>query len=284
MRAIFLIALISLAFNGCDYVDDPTPPRQGNGPGGNEIVKRRALLEEFTGHRCNTCPAAHAVAANLENAFGDELIIVGIHATDFFAAPLNPPASNGAYSTDFRTPAGNAYATAFSVSFLPTGMVNRTPYNNSITVSSGNWSSAIAAIVDQDAACDVWVSSFTHNASASTVSAEVKVAVLSAITGNHNLTAYLTEDNVIDWQLNSLVSPPDVPDYNHRHVLRTNLNGTWGSPLITGNAQAGDTLTLSWTDVPVNASWNPAKLAVVAYVYNTTSNEVLQAAEKKLQP
>jgi hypothetical protein len=283
MRAIRLTLLLCLAA-GCDYVDDPTPPRQGGGTGGNETVKRRALLEEFTGHRCNTCPAAHAVAASLENAFGDELVIVGIHATDFFAAPLNPPAANGAYSTDFRTPAGNAYATAFSVSFLPTGMVSRAPYNSSITISSGNWSSAIAAIVQQDAACDVWVSQFTHDTGSNTIDAEVKVAVLAPITGAHNLTAYLTEDHVIDWQLNSLVSPPDVENYDHRHVLRTNLNGTWGTPLITTSAQAGDTLTLSWTDIPVNAAWNPVNFAVVAYLYNTATNEVLQVAERKLAP
>lgn len=279
--AVLLINMILLA--GCDKVDEPIAPGQTNNSGG-ETVKRRAILEEFTGHRCNTCPAAHAVAANLANAFGDDLIVVGIHATDFFAAPVNPPASNGSYSTDFRTSAGNAYATSFSVSFLPTGLVNRTPFNNSTTISSGNWSSAIAAITSQDAACNVWVSQFTHNDVAHTVSAEVKVAVLSTITGSHNMTVYLTEDHVIDWQLNSLVSPPDVSDYDHRHVLRTNLNGTWGETLIASNAQAGDTLTLSWNNVPVNANWNAQNFALVAYAYNTATNEVLQAAERKLLP
>lgn len=283
MRVAILTIICTVALLGCDYVDDPVAP-SGGGNGGGGTVKRRALLEEFTGHRCNTCPAAHAVAANLATAFGNELIVVGVHATDFFAAPLNPPAPNGAYSTDFRTPAGSAYATAFSISFLPTGLVSRKPFNSSITISSGNWSSAIADIVAQDAACDIWFSSLTHNAGANTVSAEVKVAVLAPISGDHNLTVYLTEDHVIDWQLNSLVSPPDVPDYDHRHVLRTNLNGTWGESAITGSAQAGDTLTFSFSGIAMNPAWNAANCALVAYLYNTATNEVSQAAERKFVP
>ena len=280
----FLLLALALATTSCDYVDDPTPPGTGGGNNGGETVKRRALLEEFTGHRCNTCPAAHQVAANLASVYGDDLIIVAVHATDFFAAPLDPPAPNGAYSTDFRTTAGEAYTQSFSVSFLPTGLVNRVPYNSSSTISSGNWSSAIAQIVDEDAALDVWVSDIVHNATANTVSAEVKVAVLQAVTGTYNLTVYLTEDHVIDWQLNSLVSPPDVEFYDHRHVLRTNLNGTWGTLVEIGTAAVGDTLTKTFSDIAMDPSWNAANCELVAYVYNTTTNEVLQAAERKFQP
>lgn len=284
MRVTMIALCAAAIFTGCDYVDDPTAPISGGNGGTNETVKRRALLEEFTGHRCNNCPSAHAVAASLANAYGEKLIVVGVHATDFFAAPLDPPAANGSYSTDFRTPAGNAYATAFNVSFLPTGMVNRTPYNSSVTISSGNWSSAIADIVGQDAACDIWFSSLEHDGTANTVSTEVKIAVLQPITGNHNLTIYITEDHVIDWQLNSMASPPDVENYDHRHVLRANLNGIWGELAIDGSASAGDTLTIQINDFALDPAWNSANCALVAYLYDTGSNEVLQAAEHEFEP
>lgn len=282
MRTNSFLLLVALALMGCDYVNDPGEI-VGDNTGG-QGVKRRALLEEFTGHRCNTCPAAHAVAASLASAYGDKLIIVGVHATDFFAAPLDPPAANGSYSTDFRTPAGDVYATTFNVSFLPTGLVSRQAFNSSTTISSGNWSSAIADIIDDDAALDVWVSQLDHDASANTVSAEVKVAVLQAVTGDHNLTVYLTEDHVIDWQLNSLVSPPDVENYDHRHVLRANLNGTWGDPVQVGSAVVGDTLTMTFVDIAMDPAWNADNCALVAYVYNTASYQVLQAAEREFQP
>ncbi|MCB9182854.1 MAG: Omp28 family outer membrane lipoprotein [Flavobacteriales bacterium] len=284
MRQAIIALSASLALVGCDYVDAPNAPATDDGGGTNETLKRRALLEEFTGHRCNNCPAAHAVAANLANVYGDELIVVGIHATDFFAAPLNPPAANGSYSTDFRTPAGDTYATAFNVSSLPTGMVNRTPYNNSVTISSGSWSSAIAEIIAQDAACDVWFSALEHDAAAHTVTAEVKVAVLQPISGDHNLTVYLTEDHIIDWQVNSLVNPPDVENYDHRHVLRANLNGTWGQAAITGSAAAGDTLTFQFNAFALDPAWNPSNCALIAYLYDTGSDEVMQAAEREFEP
>jgi Outer membrane protein Omp28 len=284
MRNLAYLLLASLSFAACDYVDDPTPPGSGGGGNGGTTVKRRALLEEFTGHRCNTCPAAHAVAANLADAFGDDLIIVGVHATDFFAAPLDPPAPNGAYSTDFRTVAGEAYVNEFSVSFLPTGLVNRAPFNSSTTISSGNWSSAIADIVAQDAACDIWIDTLVHDAGANTIAAVVKIAVLQGLSGAHNLTVYLTEDHVIDWQLNSLVSPPDVEFYDHRHVFRTTLNGTWGTEALSNSAAVGDTLTIDLPAVAMDPAWNAANCELVAYLYEVSSNEVLQAAERKFQP
>lgn len=285
MRVLGLLVFGALFFHACDYVDDPTPPTVGNGGNnGGETVKRRALLEEFTGHRCNTCPAAHAIAANLSTAYGEDMILVGIHATDFFAAPLDPPAPNGAYSTDFRTVAGEAYATSFNVMSLPTGMVSRSPFNSSTLISKDNWSSAIADIVTEDAACEVWIDTIIHNAGSNTVSAEVKVAVLQPITGGHNLVVYLTEDHVIDWQLNSLATPPDVEFYDHRHVLRSNLNGTWGGTLITSAAAVGDTLSATFTSVAMDPSWNVANCELVAYVYSVATNEVLQAADRPFEP
>jgi hypothetical protein len=282
-RALFLKLSALVLLGACDYVDRPVE-RPGPGGGGGEGTKRRVLLEEFTGHRCSTCPSAHAVAAQLDALHGEDLIVVGIHATETFAAPLNPPAADGRYSTDFRTPAGDAYATQFGVMALPTGMVSRKPYNGSITVSKAAWSSAIADLIGQDALFDIWFSQLTFNPVAGTANAEVKVAVLANVSGAHNLTVYLLEDHVIDWQLNAQASPPDIPNYDHRHVLRGAVNGTWGTTLFGASASAGDTLTLNLPAIPVNPAWNPANCSLVAYVYRTDTYEVLQAVERKFQP
>ena len=39
------------------------------------------------------------------------------------------------------------------------------------------------------------------------------MAVLNDLAGDHNLTVYLTEDHIIDWQYDNQASPPNVPDY-----------------------------------------------------------------------
>ena len=67
-------------------------------------------------------------------------------------------------------------------------------------------------------------------------------------------------------------------------MLRNNLNGTWGAPLISGSATAGDTLTLTYSGFAIDPAWNPDHLALVGYAHQTANDEVVQAAERKLRP
>jgi hypothetical protein len=281
IKAIPLLLVVTMA--GCDYVDDPIVAPAGGGPG-PEGVTRKVLIEDFTGHRCTNCPEAARTAEALVNVYGDELVVVGVHVTPTFAAPLDPPAADGRYSTDFRTPAGNTYETTFNIPFLPTGAVSRKVFNNSLLLGESAWGSAVADIIGQPASLDIWFSQLQHNAGTNTVSAEVKIAVVEPITDNLNLTIYLTEDHVIDWQLDGDATPPDVPDYEHRHVLRTNVNGTWGATLVQGSASVGDTITLSYPNFAMDPAWVASNCALVAYAYNTASYEVMQVEEQKFQP
>jgi len=275
------ILLPALLVQGCDYVTTPIEAPSGGNNGG-EGVMRKVLLEDFTGHQCNNCPGATQTALQLQAVYPEALIVMGIHVINF--AEPEAPAGDGFYDTDFRTPAGNDYADQFGVSFLPVGMVSRKEFNSSVLLDDDAWSSAVSAILGEPADFDVWFSLLEHDAGANTVSAELKVAVINPVSGDHNLTVCLTEDHVVDWQLNSQANPPDVPDYDHRHVLRTNLNGSWGDPVVTGSAATGDTLTFTYTDFPVDPAWNPANCALVGYVYNTASYEVMQAAQREFQP
>lgn len=284
MLRISILLLLAASIVGCDYVDEPLAPGTDGNGGSDSTIARRVLLEEFTGHRCSTCPAAHVVAQQLDALYGDRLIVVGIHATATFGAPLNPPAADGRYSTDFRTPAGDTYTTTFGVSFLPTGMVGRKVYNSSITIAQGSWGSAIADIIDQPALFELWFDALQFNASTNTVSATVKAVTQQAIDADHKLTIHLLEDRVIDWQLNASVSPPDIADYEHRHVLRNTLNGTWGEDAVAAGMAAGDTLTFVVNGFAVDPAWNAANCSLVAYLYNVSTNEVMQAVERKFQP
>ncbi|MCC6541203.1 MAG: Omp28-related outer membrane protein [Flavobacteriales bacterium] len=285
MRQLIGSLVIILLTTACDRVNDPiVAPGANNGGGtGGEVVTRKVLLEDFTGHRCNNCPAAARVAQQLHGVYGEDLIVVGVHCTETFAAPVSPPNANGSYATDFRTAAGNAYESALGIFFLPNGAVNRKRFNNSITLAVGAWSSAVADAMGQEPDLHIWFSQLQHNATDHTVSAEVKVAVLNPIEGDHNLTIYLTEDSVVDWQYDSEAEPNDVPNYVHRHVLRDNLNGAWGAPLVVGSAAAGDTITLNYTNFQMDPAWNPAHCALVAYAHNLDTYEVIQAEERGFQ-
>ena len=283
MRSTALtLLLVAGTLGGCDYIGNPLEDIDTSGPGVG--VQRRVLIEDLTGHTCPNCPSAAQTALSIQSLYGeDRVIIVGEHVTDAFAAPV-PPLGDGEFDTDFRTEAGDEYVTQFGVTFLPAGLISRKEYGGSLVIGDGNWSSAVADIIDEPADLDVWFEDFAFNDATDLVTVTVKVAVLNELSGDHNLTIYLTEDHVIDDQIDNTATPPQIPDYDHRHVLRDNVNGTWGETAILGSAAIGDTLSFPQSYTLSSNVLQSANCALVAYVYNVASYEVLQAAERKFTP
>lgn len=286
MRRLPLFALI-LLLGACDKVENPINEGTGGNPDPGGETPHKVLLEEYTGHKCPTCPAAHIVAAQLAATYGDRLIIVSEHVGSLAL----PEAVD--YTTDFRTPAGNTYFGHWTTDIIPRGLIDRTPFNNNVVLSKDNWANAITQLIDQPATMKIEFSAFNYDSGTRTVTTTVKCTPLTAIDHNLNLTLQLTEDHVIDWQYDGSLGVPNVPNYDHRHVLRDNLNGTWGEPLVSGSAPANVAIIKSFTyQLPstpaVNAVIDPTHCALVAYVYNSqgTTNEyrVVQVEERKFQP
>ena len=282
MKIRSILLALPLILTACDVVKEPVPPGIPVTGGNGEEVRRRVLLEDFTGHRCNNCPAAASTAHDLQELYGEDVVVVGVHVTEDFAAP--EPGPNGSYTTDFRTPAGNAYEQAFNIFWLPAGMVNRKEFNASQLLSHTAWPTAVSEMIGLPASFDILFSSIEHDANSNTLDATVKVAVLQPVAGEYALTVYLTEDHVIDWQYDAQAADPNVPNYDHRHVLRTNLNGPWGDQVIASSAVPGDTLELSFTNVPLQPEWNISNCALVGYIHATSTNEVFQVTEQKIDP
>jgi len=275
------LVAIAIGFASCDKVTMPYEPLQGGGPGTEEVV-RKVLLEDCTGHRCNNCPAAAAQAQLLQSIHGDNLVVVAVHCVNGFAAPQAPIGDDVLDSDHRAVPEGATIEDHFDITFLPAGLVNRIPYNNILQLSEGDWAAAVGATIGQPTPFHLWFDTLSYGGG--TVSTVVKLAILAPVTGDHNLVVALTEDHVIDWQINVEATPPEVPNYDHRHMLRRNLNGTWGVPAIVGSAQTGDTLTFPYPGVALTNVLNADNCALVAYVYNTTTDEVMQVEERKFQP
>ncbi len=281
--ALLLLACI-VGLAACDYVEDPTPPANpdngggGNGGGDTAVVTRKVLLEDITGHRCNNCPRAARVAQALkDDVYGDDLVLVAIHAGVF-----STNTNSGPYSTDHTTEAGDAYEEAYDPSSYPIGLISRKPYNNSILVSDGNWSSAVADLIGTPTPFKLRVDTILTNSG--TVSTEISLDLQQDVAGSYNLVVYLVEDRVIDWQVDSEATPPDVPNYEHRHMLRGNLNGTWGTPAIVGGASTGQSFSFPFTyTIPANVV-NVDNCYLVAWIYDLATEEVMQVEERKFRP
>ena len=72
----------------------------------------------------------------------------------------------------------------------------------------------------------------------------------------------------------------EIPDYEHNHIFRTSLNGTWGE-LIDLNQESIINKTFSFPYLNSNID-DLYKCSIIAYVYNEDTNEIIQAEQNTL--
>lgn len=294
---LLLFALLVLLLNACDYVKQPFENIVVSGPDTTDIFSdndtipvQRILVEEFTGHTCGNCPEAAYILDSLKkNIYKSQMILVSIHA-GFFAEPAS---SGTKYTIDYRTASGDTYFNDFNVQGTPKAMLNR----NRTIINNGNyaftspsqWNTVLNALKDSTPSAQILMS-FLLDESSRNLSTSVKVPILKNMSGSYALVLYLIEDDIISWQKIYPNKPVpgyatgDIEFYKHKHMLRANVNGTWGETIITSNAAVGDTLTKNYASFNINPNWNIDNCSVVAYLYNTTTKEIVQAREKKIKP
>lgn len=283
MRNYAYLILGGLLLTACDKVENPRGLEDTAPPPPAATVPRRVMLEKFTGHRCTFCPAGEIIANDLatyyNNLYGEEyLYLVSIHEGPF--AELQLPN----YDTDYTTPAGDAYGETFSPSGYPQGMIDRVYQDNTYTFGRSSWGSRVASIIGQPAALDLRIDTLGHDAGG--IDARIKVKLAQAPGSfTHALTLYLLESHIIDWQIDGNANPPDIPNYEHNHVLRSALNGTWGQNLDLTGLSTGDSLMVDLNDLAVPSNvLDINNCYVLAYVYRTDTYEVLQVIQEPLHP
>lgn len=255
----------------------PAPPAE---------VKRKVLLEDFTGHRCGNCPrAAEKIAEILGNtAYADQVIAVAIHGDGGDFNAFDPSADMFFY--DFTTPEGIDLDRNFGVSAkgLPNGLINRAEYNNDVVIGYPNWQSAIdaAMAVEPVAWVDVHAKYVANGDNYITIDTRVKM--LESYPNPINVNVVLVENNIVNWQIDYSANPKTIENYKHKHVLRynheqvnRNLFGTWGIGLSGTTANIDEIKRVSTTTN--GTDWNVDNLYAIAYIYDATTKEILQANE-----
>ena len=282
MKKIIPIFLLfaSLLFVSCDKIKGPyneinVAPVDTTA----EVKQRKVLIEDFTGHRCPNCPRAAEAIKSLQQLRPGKVIAIGVHVTVQFAAP-----GSGIYFIDFRTPVGNSNDSLFQVSALglPTGMVNRLRVNGIRRIEYSKWSQYADSLLNLPAQAFITIEN-SYNAASRTLTTTVKSDFLvDTLAGNYKLAVYLTEDSIVHAQKDNLIaSPSNDSNYVHQHVLRGSINGTFGEALNTSPVNSSSTFTKTYTKV-LNAAWKENHCAVVAFIYDDTTKEVLQAEEHEV--
>jgi len=272
------LLFIGLAFNSCDVIEEPfTFVVQGcdicedfefDTP--NNTIKK-VLLEEYTGHKCGNCPRAAEKAQELKNSYGDQLIVLSVHA-GFFASTFT-----GNYEADYTTEAGNDWDSNFgnSAAGNPNGMVNRIGFTQSTHIlQDSQWGQKIDDELAKDPEYGLQVKASYDDEQGIICINTYSEKYPNANTDNVNINVVLSESHIISYQTDYDAEPSDIPDYEHNHVLRASITSSWGLPI-----SFDENVSHSSYCIEKESDWNKDNLSVIAFISDAETFEVLQAEE-----
>lgn len=218
--------------------------------------QRRVLLEEFTGQRCTNCPAAHAIIEQLEEQYGEDLVVVSIHAGSFgIAAPAG-----------LMQPEGNEYAEHWHITAYPCGIVDR----NTDVLTDDKWAAAIRNEIGKEAYVDI---ELTASVSESGETIDITTLISSSKQAAPALQLWVTEDSIVGFQIDG---SQRLQDYVHNNVYRGSVNGLWGQTVnLTPNVY-----TNIDSSIAIDKTWDTNHLNVVGFLYDDSG--VIQAAKCKV--
>jgi thiol-disulfide isomerase/thioredoxin len=238
---------------------------------------RTVFVEDYTGAYCPNCPRAAEELHRLQCLYGARIVPIAVHVTETFAAPQNNP--DGSFSTDFRTPIGNEYDAAFGVGlFLPAGLINRKQFGGLYGQLVTSWDGQVADILatPADAWLDIHVS---YDSTSRNIEAAIDVDALNNLdaASGYRLVVLLSEDSIIDWQLDNLADPDKIEDYVHMHVLREGFTGTWGDAVNGGSTMAAGFTETSTFSLTLSPDFVDHNCNVVAFLFRDDTKEVIQS-------
>jgi hypothetical protein len=284
MKKYILILCSILTITSCDKVEGPyiTDADSYINP------DKKVLIEDFTGHLCTNCPDAAREISAINDVYPGQIIALAIHTGTTFARPYS--ASQTGYQYDFRTKWGEEWDNIFGVSEigLPRGMVNRIG-GQTPTLGKDEWAQAVVNELKKEI-------SFKINISSNSESIIVTSDIEKNISGNYNLVICLVESNIFNWQKDGV---DNVEDYEHNHVLRSvlmentissSINLAAGEQII--NTIEYDLITLEQFNEDYSSNleagngnaggWDANNMSIIAYIYDTNTNEIMQVKESDL--
>jgi hypothetical protein len=253
--------------------------------------EKKVLIEDFTGHLCPNCPDAARELDAIHDIYGDQIIGMAIHVSKSFARPY-PASQAPSFQYDFRTNWGDELDGYYGISAmgLPRGMVNRIGFPDNHKLGKDEWASTVALELKKEINFKIYISSDDNSIS---ITSEVQ----NNISSEYNLVVCLTESNIINWQKDG---QDNIEDYQHNHVLRTVLMdeelsnssnyvaGQQIETLINYDLAALEQYNIDYSTNTAElgngnaGDWEASNMSVIAYIYNTTTKEILQVEESHL--
>jgi hypothetical protein len=302
----FAIILALITFSACDEIAHPVIPKQivsilpttppafidsSATSGTYKYTQYKMLLEVCGGHLCTNCPMGQTDAENVLKSSIEGQVV-------FMQNEMGPEADtetiasypDSAFRKVYQCSADSTWFFKFSPNLFPWGLVNRESnwafalylnYQDSCNTVIGRAASSGGPAVTIDIHDSCWTNPRI-------IGATFKVNILKPLTGSFSLETLILEDSISDWQDNNGVYEIDM----HRNILRgafgNNTGGNaWGIAIspTTVNSTFSSFQTYDFTNGENGKAkgWNMAHCYIVAYVFNETTNEVVQAEMIKVE-
>ncbi len=269
-HTLLYIALASTigCFTACNVIDaDNRYIEVENNADPQERVQR-VLIEEFTGRTCVNCPEGAAIIHDIIEYYGDKVIAIGYHAGDMAPAAVGPFAGQ-----DFQTEAGDTYEEHFAPQAYPAAMMNRTAKDGVMASTKKElWMTSVIDELAKAPTCEV-TPTCVYDAATRTATITTEIEAWGNMPENVNLQVQLVESGIIGAQL----TPTGMlMDYEHNHVFRGAVNGTWGETIAS--LPAGETRSYTHT-ITLDETWVAENCSVVVFAYVNNTQRVLQCNE-----
>ncbi len=268
---LFIVVLLL----SCEEIGPEINPQGPVTPPNADTLFRRVLVEEFAGVRCVNCPAGATILQALQDQYGEQLIIVSIHAGTF----ATPYAEN---QYDFRTTAGNNLLNFLGQPFgYPSAVIDRAlfPGEPDLQLGQNSWAGYIEQRRRLSATFELSINPIL-NESTGELRVDIETESFANQPGEQlRLSVMLVEDRIRDVQLTP--AGRDF-DYEHRHVFRDMLTAFSGSNLDVSWQIGARSNKSFFYNLPQEWEWD--QLSVVAFLHREGSDqrEILQARKVNL--
>ena len=273
MKKLISLSLFLFLAGACDkipegeYIKEPTDNGNDCTPTLQSDTLQRVLLEEFTGVKCNNCPEANRQAKNLQTVYGDQLILLAIHAGNLATTDAQHPRA-------FNTEEGTELFNFFNLFGVPVGFVNRKDYSSAspfdIIKLQADWGNEVQTLLNESPEVAIGINEVDFNANNRNLIIDGRIEVLAGIPeGDIYYSVYLAENNIISPQ--TMGDKTVNANYEHNHVFRGSFNGTYGEPidLSAGCAEFSKEMIVDNEIVKENCE-------VIVFVYQRDNYRILQ--------
>lgn len=249
-------------------------------------AQKKVLFEKWTNSFCGSCPNATLEIASIVEDNPNVIWISHYKPIGFLDSPLDNDSSTAIWDE-------------LGIPGVPSGMIDRKLYNNSIDMGSSAWRTRIEDRLEEEASFNVSINKIQFEEESRTLEFEVEADVLNnAPQGSYRITTYMLEDSVRYRQSSYWNDVPGHPleglgdilwGYPHINVVRTILEDHWGTAdVIPDNPNSNESFTHRYSyEVPEEYIIENMQIVAMVSLFDEVNNypgEIQNATRIYLTP